>query len=127
MSPKISSRRIASSAYVPPSTRPLTTCWSSASTASAAPLLLHEVRQRDLAVLHLHQEDAGVALAALLAGRAVLLELDRAVEARDVHLPQRVAHGLGIVLAGDAERRGDGGDAVVTAEALGEALERIAA
>src|SRR4029453_2164384 len=90
-------------------------------------LLREEVGQRHLAVADLHDEDARLTLAAFLAGGPVLLELDRPVHAHQAHLPEGVAHGLGLVLAGNPDRFGDGGNAVVAAEALGESLERMAA
>src|SRR6266581_7915474 len=93
----------------------------------ADPLLPGKLRQRDLAVADLHDEDRGLALAALLAGWAVLLEVDGAVDAGEVHAPERVANRLGVVLPRDFHGLGDRDDAVVTAEALGEAFEWIAA
>src|SRR2546430_6421930 len=59
-------------------------------------------------------------LAALLAGRAVLLEPDRAVHPHEADPPEGVADRLGLVSAGDADRLGDRGDAVVTAEPRSE-------
>src|SRR2546426_9326764 len=128
MRPKMRVSPMPSRAYVPPSTRPFTRCWSSWSIRDRRVLFLREeVGQRHLAVANLDDEDAGLALAALLAGRPVLLELDRAVDAHQAHLPERVANGGGLVLARDPDRLGDGGDAVVAAEPLGEPLERVAA
>ena len=93
----------------PPSTSPFSRCWSSCSIrARRATSSRAKSGQRDLAVLDLDDEDARLALAALLAGRAVLLELDRAVHAHEAHLPERIAHGLGLGLAGDPDRLGDG-------------------
>src|SRR5437667_26759 len=80
---------------------PLTRCCRSCSTPVRARLLLQEVRQRDLPVAHLHDEDRRLALAALLAGGPVLLELDRPVDAGDGHLPERLLDGLGLVPAGE--------------------------
>src|SRR5689334_21084347 len=153
MRPKIKVRPMPSSAYVPPSTRPFSRCCRKASmlgrgerapdrpSAGATPprtprpatprcsgsLLREEVRERDLPVLDLDDEDRRLALAAFLAGGAVLLELDRAVHAGERHFPERLLDGLRLVLAGDLHRLGDGRDAVVAAEALGQALEGMAA
>src|SRR5262250_2622520 len=88
---------------------------------------LREVGQRHLAVAYLHDEDAGLALPALLARRPVLLELDRPVDAGDAHAPERVADRFGIVFPRQPDRLGDRRDPVVAAEALGEAVEGIAA
>src|SRR5262245_61634340 len=95
---------------------------------SGPPLLLRrERRQGDLAVLHLHEEDARPALPTLLARGAVLVELDGAVDPDDAHLPQGLAHRLRVRLARELEPLHRGHDPVVPAEALGEALERMAA
>src|SRR4030095_10520243 len=139
MRPKIRVRPMPSSAYVPPSTRPFTRCCRNTSginvggserrssppppTSSEESFLGDEVRQRDLAVFDLHDEDGRLRLAALLAGGAVLVELDGPVHAGERDLPQRGLDGLGLVLAGDLDGLGDGGDAVVAAEALGQPLE----
>src|SRR5207249_9833107 len=90
-------------------------------------LLREEVGQRHLAVPDLDDEDARLRLAALLAGGAVLLEPDRAVDAHEAHAPEGVADRRGLVTAGDADRLDDRRDAVVTAEPLGQPLERMAA
>src|SRR6266850_2908123 len=128
MRPKMRVSPMPSRAYVPPSTRPFTRCWSSWSIRARRVLFLREeVWQRHLAVADLDHEDAGLALTALLAGGAVLLELDRAVDAHQAHLPERVTNRLGVIFAGDLDRLGDRGDAVVAAEPLGEPLERVAA
>src|SRR5207249_89930 len=128
MRPKMRVSPMPSRAYVPPSTRPFTRCWSSWSIRDRGALLLREeVGQRHLAVADLDHEDAGLALAALLAGGPVLFELDRAVDAHQAHLPERVTNRGGLVLAGDLDRLGDRGDPVVAAEPLGEPLERVAA
>src|SRR5437773_11148772 len=89
-------------------------------------LLREEVGQRHLAVPDLDDEDARLRLAALFAGGAVLLELDRAVDADEAHAPEGVADRLGLVTAGDADRLGDRRDAVVAAKPLGQPLERMA-
>src|SRR5262245_58690278 len=103
MSPKMRVSPMPSKAYVPPSTRPYTRCWSSTSIRARSPVTLRrrlllglELRQRHLPVPDLDDEDARLALAALLAGGAVLVELDRAVDAGDVDLPEGVADGLGL-------------------------------
>src|SRR4030095_4455303 len=85
-----------------------------------------EVGQRHLAVADLDDEDARLTLAAFLAGRPVLLELDRTVHAHEAHLPEGVANRLGLVLAGEPDRLGDRGDPVVAAKSLSQALERVA-
>src|SRR6059058_389496 len=60
-------------------------------------LLREEVGQRHLAVPDLDDEDARLRLAALLAGGAVLLEPDRAVDAHEAHAPEGVADRRGLV------------------------------
>src|SRR5919106_1964527 len=90
-------------------------------------LLRDEIREGDLAVLDLDDEDRRPALAALLAGRTVLLELDRSVQPGEGHLPEGGLDRLRLVLAGDLDRLGEGGDSVMAAEALGQPLERMAA
>ena len=55
-----------------------------------------ELRQDDLSVPDLHDEDARLVLSALLAGRAIFLEADRPVDTRDVDLPQAGLDGLGV-------------------------------
>src|SRR5581483_5689542 len=129
MRPKTSVRPMPSRLYVAPSSSPFSRCWSSWSKRSRSwpALLLHERGKRDLAVLDLDDEDARLGLAALLAGRAVLLELDRPVEPHQVHLPERLLHRLGVGLAGHPNALDRGEDAVVTAEALGQALEGMTA
>src|SRR5437016_4033703 len=79
----------------------------------------HERRQRDLPVANLDDEDARLTLAAFLARGPVLLELDGAVHAHRVHLPERLAHRLRIRLARDPDALGRRQHAVVAAEALG--------
>src|SRR2546429_197149 len=111
--PSRGARRSAGAGGAPPSARAL--------------FLREKVRQRHLAVADLDDEDARLALAALLAGGTVLLELDRAVDAHQAHAPEGLAHGLGIVLAGDPDRLGDRGDPVVASEALREPLQGMAA
>src|SRR5262249_56882438 len=85
------------------------------------------VRQHDLAVLDPDQVDAGMALAAFLTGRAGFFELDLAIHPSQLDLPERRADRFRVHLA----RLGDGGrnrtNAVITAEALGQPGERIAA
>src|SRR5215218_6278979 len=76
------------------------------------------VRDDDLAVFDPDQIDARSALTAFLAGRTALLELDHAVHARQLDLPERLTDGVGLGLAGLLDRCRDGADAVVAAEAL---------
>src|SRR5256885_8537890 len=110
MSPKMRVSPMPSRAYVPPSTRPFTRCWSSWSIRARGALFLREeVGQRHLAVADLDHEDAGLALAALFAGGPVLFELDRAVDAHQAHLPERVANRGGLGPARDPDRPGDRG------------------
>ena len=78
------------------------------------------VRQDDLAVLDLDQIDAGIALTAFLTGRARLVELDHAVHAGELDLPERRADRLGLGLAGLGDGGRDGPDAVIAAEAFGQ-------
>src|SRR4051812_39658319 len=75
----------------------------------------------DLPVINPNDIHARHVLRAFLAGRALLDEADVAVDAFDLHLPQRLRDRLGLGLAGDADRFDDGVDAVPAAEALGEA------
>src|SRR4029450_9502442 len=53
----------------------------------------------------------------------IILELDRTIEAENVHVPQRGANGLRLRLAGDLDRLGDGADAVIAAKARGQPSE----
>ena len=55
--------------------------------------------------------------------RAVLFEFDRAIEAENIHLPQRGANGLRLRLACDLDGLGDGSDAVITAKTRGKSSE----
>src|SRR3989449_810459 len=123
----MSVRPMPSRAYVPPCTRPFTRCSRSSAIRRGTLLLREEVGQRHLAVPDLDDEDARLRLAALFAGGAVLLELDRAVDADEAHAPEGVADRLGLVTAGDADRLGNRRDAVVAAKPLGQPLERMAA
>src|SRR5256714_2722604 len=128
MRPKMRVSPMPSRAYVPPSTRPFTRCWSSWSIRDRGALFLREeVGQRHLAVADLDHEDAGFALAALFAGGPVLFELDRAVDAHQAHLPERVANRRGLVLARGLDRLRGRGDAVAAAGPLGEPLGPVAA
>src|SRR5216683_5628094 len=81
----------------------------------AAALHLH-----DLAAVDLDQIDARHVLRALLAGGALLDEGDVAVDALQLHVPQRLLDRLGLGRAGRLDRGDDGGDAVIAAEAFGE-------
>src|SRR5215204_3587478 len=83
------------------------------------------VRDDDLAVFDPDQIDARSALTAFLAGRTALLELDHAVHAGQLDLPERLTDGVGLRLAGLLDRRRDGADAVVAAEALRQTRERV--
>src|SRR5262245_55986010 len=83
-----------------------------------------DLRNGNLAVIDLHQINVRRALAAFLSLRAVLFEFDRAIEAENIHLPQRGANGLRLSLAGDLDGFSDGADAVIAAEARGKAAER---
>src|SRR5579875_193473 len=83
--------------------------------------------KRDLTTLDLDDVDLGHDLAALLALRAFLHEADIAVDALHMHLPERLADGLGLGLAGQLDRRRDRLDTVMAAEALRQAREFIAA
>ena len=83
--------------------------------------------QGDLAVLDGHDIDVGHVLGALLARRALLDEDDVAVDAVDLDAPERRADGFGIDLAGRLDAGRDGYDAVMTAEALGQPGEVVAA
>src|SRR5215204_2394363 len=85
------------------------------------------VRQDDLPVLDLDQIDAGVALPALLTGRADLVELDHPVHAGQLDLPERLADRVGLGLAGLGDGGRDGADAIIAAEALGQPGEWIIA
>src|SRR5690349_6125744 len=72
-----------------------------ADAVSAAPaLLLFQLRQDDFAVLDLDQVNVRHALAAFLAFRALLLEFDFSVEAREVYLPKRGTDRFRFGLAG---------------------------
>src|SRR6266508_166549 len=82
-------------------------------------LLGGECRERDLPGLALDDDDARLALPALLPGRPVPLELDGPVHAHELHLTERLAHGLGIGLARELDPRRRRRDAVMATEALG--------
>src|SRR5215471_14476034 len=85
------------------------------------------VRKHDLAVLDLDQIDARIALPAFLTRGAGFFKFDLSVHAGQLDLPQRRADRLGLRLAGLGDRGSDGADAVIAAEALGQARERITA
>src|SRR5262249_39174332 len=76
-----------------------------------------------LSVVDLDQISDWRALAAFLPLRAGLFEFDRPIEAENVHLPQRVANGLRLRLAGDLDGFSDRADAVIAAEARGKAAK----
>src|SRR2546427_2349244 len=59
-----------------------------------------DLRNGNLSVVDLHQINVRRALAAFLPLRAVLFEFDRAIEAKNIHLPQRGANGLRLSFAG---------------------------
>src|SRR5205823_7551245 len=86
-----------------------------------------DLRQDDFARLDLDQINIRDALAAFLAGRSRLGELDLAIETVDLDLPERRADRFRFSLAGLLDRRGDSADSVVAAEALGDAGEGQAA
>src|SRR5262245_35021616 len=85
------------------------------------------VRKDDLAVLDLDQIDARVALAAFLTRGTGFFEFDLSIHPGQLDLPERRADRLGIGLAGLGDRRRDGADTVIAAEALGQTCERITA
>src|SRR6516165_4785533 len=98
-----------------------------ASVAGGSHISVSSARQDDFAVLDLDQIDAGIALAAFLTRRSGFLELDLAVHAGQLDLPECRADCLRIRLARLGNRRGNGTDSVIAAEALGQAGEGIAA
>src|SRR5205809_2932011 len=75
-----------------------------------------QLRKHDLGVVDLDEIDIGHALAAFLAGRALLLELDLAVKAHQFGLPQRFGDRGRLSLARLLDRSRDGADAVIAAE-----------
>src|SRR5262245_32773556 len=81
--------------------------------------------ENNFAVLDLDQVDARIALTAFLARGAGFLELDLSVHARQFDLPERRADRLRIGLARLRDCGGNSADAVITAEALGQAGERV--
>src|SRR5262245_51161247 len=76
------------------------------------------LRDDNLAVVDLDQIHGRDALTAFLSIRSGLRELDFAVEAGDVELPQRLANCLRVGFAGLLNRRHDSPDAVIAAEAF---------
>src|SRR5262249_20229200 len=85
------------------------------------------VRKDDLAVLVLDEIDARVALASFLTRRTGFFEFDFSVHPGHLDLPERRADRVGLRLAGLGDGGRDGADAVIAAEALGQARERITA
>src|SRR4051794_1239934 len=85
------------------------------------------LRDDDFPVLDPDQVDVRDALPALLALGAGLVELDLAVHAGELDLPEGGADRLGLGLAGLLDRGRDGADAVIAAIALGDARELEAA
>src|SRR4051794_37848248 len=85
------------------------------------------LRDDDFAVLDADQVHVRHALAAFLAFRTGLVELDLAVHTGQLDLPEGGADRLGVGLAGLLDRRRDGADAVIAAIALGDPGELEAA
>src|SRR5205085_8596096 len=81
------------------------------------------LRDDDFPVLDPDEVDVRDALPALLALGAGLVELDLAVHAGELHLPEGGADRLGLGLAGLLDRGRDGADAVIAAIAPGHAGE----
>ncbi len=75
-----------------------------------------ELGKNNLRVVDLDQVDIRHALTTFLARRALLLELDLAVQAQQLDIPQRLRDGFRFGLARLFDRSRNGADAVVTTE-----------
>src|SRR5262249_59137341 len=154
MMPKINVRPMPSSAYVPPSTMAFKRCWSNSfiaqrpsgrldrpqretgfsvparrirratGYAEARRTRCSDLRQDDFARFDLDQIDVRDALPAFHASRPSLVELDPAIEAVDLDLPERGADRLRVGFSGLLDRRRNGADPVVAAETLRHAGKR---
>src|ERR1700686_2289785 len=85
------------------------------------------LRNDDFTAFDPDQIHVGDALPALRACRSGLRELDLAVEPLHLDLPERGTNGFGLSLPGFFDGGGDGPDAVISAEAFGNARELKAA
>src|SRR5215468_12157542 len=89
--------------------------------------MVSNAREDDFAVLDLDEIDTRIALTAFLARGARFFELDLPVHPVEFDLPERGSDRLRIGLARLGDRRRNGADAVIAAEALGEPREGVAA